>query len=146
MSFPKFAKLPPELRHRVWDEALREEIESRLLLVHRTTMRVIPQKGTQSLDMNANREARYYARLKYYDVKLDVWSVDVDFHIRNEIYEFGSTPTGRYHTAGGLSPMSVYRGIYGELLQNQFTASLWFNHLRPMIHNGVKRLLNTHSS
>ncbi|KAK7921566.1 hypothetical protein PG985_009588 [Apiospora marii] len=145
MSFPQFAKLPPELRHMVWDEALREEIGSRLILVHRTTMRVIPHKGTQSLVMNANRESRYYARLMYYDVKLDVWTVKVDLDVENEVYEYDRKPAGQHYTAG-LLPMGVYSGLYGELRRAQFTASLWLNQLRPKIQSSINQLLNTHSA
>lgn len=129
----------------VWDEALREEIDSRLILVHRTTMRVVPHEGTQSLVMTVNRESRYYARLMYYDVKLDIWSVDVHFDVESEVYAYDSKPAGQYWTAG-LLPMGVYRGLYGELRRAQFTASLWRNQIKPSIHSSIRRLLNTRST
>ena len=43
-TFIRFGHLPTELRFMIWEEALREEAESRYVLVHRTSMKVLPHK------------------------------------------------------------------------------------------------------
>ncbi|KAK8094968.1 hypothetical protein PG997_001653 [Apiospora hydei] len=80
-TFTCFNKLPPELRHMVWNEALLEEVESRFVLVHRVSMKVLPHKKTnKSAILAANQESRGRA-LKFYDMQLEVWTfapIEVD--------------------------------------------------------------------
>ncbi|KAK8094969.1 hypothetical protein PG997_001654 [Apiospora hydei] len=71
-SFTCFKLLPPELRQMIWREALLEEVESRLVIVYRVSMRVMPHPSLAMNVMNANRESRNYAQNQFYDVKLDV--------------------------------------------------------------------------
>ncbi|KAK8026183.1 hypothetical protein PG990_004006 [Apiospora arundinis] len=70
-AFPLFKSLPPELRCKVWEEALREEVEARTVIVHRVTMRVMPHPSTRSMIMNVNQESRHYAMNIFFDVHLD---------------------------------------------------------------------------
>ncbi|KAK8038597.1 hypothetical protein PG993_007008 [Apiospora rasikravindrae] len=73
-TFPMFKKFPPELRCMIWEEALREEVESRFVFVHRVSMKVLPHKNTnKNAIMATNQESRGRA-LRFYDIRLDVWT------------------------------------------------------------------------
>ncbi|KAK8087420.1 hypothetical protein PG994_002394 [Apiospora phragmitis] len=103
MSSPaSFSSLPLEIRQMIWKEALHEEIESRMVIVHRVTMRVMPHTSTKSLVMNTNQESRNYALRYFYDVKLDVWTLAVNFNPHTEVVEYGKTPLGQRHEWLGL--------------------------------------------
>lgn len=69
----------------VWDQALLEEVEIRFVLVHRVSMKVLPHNNsTKSAILGVDKQRRAYA-LKFYDVKLDVWTFDTS---TNYDYEF----------------------------------------------------------
>lgn len=56
----------------VWEHALRKEAESRLVIIHRPAMKVMPHPSLKVTVMNANQESRNYAQQHFYKVKLDV--------------------------------------------------------------------------
>lgn len=66
-----FSQLPTELRLLIWKQALRNESSSRLVLLHRTSRRVLPFRYLASPLLSVNMEARSVA-LKFYDVQLKV--------------------------------------------------------------------------
>ncbi|KAK7963875.1 hypothetical protein PG988_010849 [Apiospora saccharicola] len=71
-TFDPFTRLVPELQLMVWKEALNNEAQARVVLVHRDSLRVIPSKRLMSQLMQVNHQARDLA-LRYYDIKLDVF-------------------------------------------------------------------------
>ncbi|KAK8063787.1 hypothetical protein PG996_008439 [Apiospora saccharicola] len=70
-TFPQFTRLAPELRQMIWDSALENEAENRIVLVHRASLRVVPSKCLISPLKSANKESRERA-LKHYNVKMDI--------------------------------------------------------------------------
>ncbi|KAK7911636.1 hypothetical protein PG985_014117 [Apiospora marii] len=70
-TFPKFSSLAPELRHMIWDMALENEADNRIVLVHRLTLRVLPSKSLISPIMAVDKESRERA-LTHYNVKLSI--------------------------------------------------------------------------
>ncbi|KAK7981162.1 hypothetical protein PG989_013619 [Apiospora arundinis] len=107
-AFPLFKSLPPELRCKVWEEALREEVEARTVIVHRVTMIVMPHPSTRSMIMNVNQESRHYAMNIFFDVHLDVRMLSVDFDLATEIAAFARTPRG--YDTDGHDPRAVTCG------------------------------------
>lgn len=143
MSFTKFPELAPELRLKIWDAALRQEIEDRLIIVHCHTMRVIPHTSTRSQVMRVNQESRHHARTFYYDVKLKVWTADVSvMNIPTEIVEFGKTSLGwSYH--GDTHPRSINKGLLGGHKRLPIAADMWLHQLRRELQISVNRMLDT---
>ncbi|KAK7921567.1 hypothetical protein PG985_009589 [Apiospora marii] len=145
MSFTKFLELAPELRFKIWDEALRQEMEDRLILVHCATMRVIPHPSARSLVMNANHEPRNHARTFYYDVKLKVWTAEVGgLSVPSEIIEFTKTSSGRAYTRD-THPRSAHQGLVAAYLRLPVAVDRWMLQLRHELETSVRRLLATQS-
>ncbi|KAK8026182.1 hypothetical protein PG990_004005 [Apiospora arundinis] len=132
MSFTRFGSLPLEIRQYIWHQALQEEVDSRLIFVHRRTMRVMPHTTTVSHVMNANREARHYATKYIYDVQLDVWTLSVDFNAAAEIAEFEQSSKSSYFTEGHPA-MDVAIGRHGASMRAKFMFGLLDTHLRPKL-------------
>ncbi|KAK8113065.1 hypothetical protein PG984_013591 [Apiospora sp. TS-2023a] len=70
-TFPQFTRLAPELRQMIWDSALENEAENRIVLVHRDSLRVVPSKSLISPLKSVNKESRKRA-LEHYNVKIDI--------------------------------------------------------------------------
>ncbi|KAK7986899.1 hypothetical protein PG988_001887 [Apiospora saccharicola] len=66
-----FSQLPKELRLLVWEHALQTEASSRLVLLHKTSHRILSFRYLVSPFLSVNSEARR-AALKFYDVKLPI--------------------------------------------------------------------------
>lgn len=58
MPFHKFPNLPPEIRAHILEDAMYQEAEGRLLLLHRRTGRIVPTKNNISPLFAVNIEAR----------------------------------------------------------------------------------------
>ncbi|KAK8022549.1 hypothetical protein PG993_013316 [Apiospora rasikravindrae] len=72
MEFVKFPKFPPEIRDKIWKEAVSEEADGRLVFVHKDTLRVLPTRNSISPLLSVNAEARQVA-LKHYNVRLPIF-------------------------------------------------------------------------
>ncbi|KAK8038596.1 hypothetical protein PG993_007007 [Apiospora rasikravindrae] len=141
-SFNCFQQLFPELRQMIWHEALNEEVESRMIIVHRSSMRVMPHKSTQSIVMNATRESRYYAKRLFFDVHLKVRNIHVNYDIAAEIMEYGNNVYG-WRTGGGRKTLEMVRGEHGEPLRAWFASGFWRDHVLPKMGAYVTKLLDT---
>ncbi|KAK8133468.1 hypothetical protein PG984_005480 [Apiospora sp. TS-2023a] len=143
-SFDCFQRLAPELRQMIWDHALHEEAESRLVIVHRPTMRVIPHPSLEMKVMNANQESREYAQNHFYKAKVKVRTlVPVVLSIPNEIASFASTPAAQDPWYNQKCLMGIYSGLYGQRLQAEFRFDFWHSHLVPKLREHVTKLLET---
>ncbi|KAI1136839.1 hypothetical protein F5Y05DRAFT_419793 [Hypoxylon sp. FL0543] len=96
-SFP-FKNLPPEVRHLIWDEALREESSERLVLLDHITHKVLPFKSLVSPMLTVDRESRSRA-VRFFDMKLFVCKLPVSrnpwrssFHGFFDFHEMNETP------------------------------------------------------
>lgn len=127
-----FGSLPPELRQEIYRLALREEAASRMVIVHRKTMRVMPHKSTKARVMNINRESRAYAQRYFYDIKLDVWTLAVDCDAAAELKKFGDTTSGRREF--------VYQH-HSEDARSILTTCFWNQHLQPTFHSRLVGLM-----
>ncbi|KAK8108200.1 uncharacterized protein PG998_010213 [Apiospora kogelbergensis] len=132
-SFPRFNSFPPEIRHHIWEDALHTEAEDRYILVHRSSLKVIPHKrSTRSAVMVTSREARYCA-LRFYDVKLDVWTVDIDFEYDYEAENFSKVfpPSNDPQLSHlGNDPMAFWQGRYGKKAREIFATRFWHHFMR----------------
>lgn len=89
-TFPRFDRLPPELRFKIWHEFLRNEAASRIVLVHGLVpknplqleedeltvpeLRIMPLKRLISPLMMVSRESRVEA-LRHYQTRVDITSL-----------------------------------------------------------------------
>ncbi|KAK8009433.1 hypothetical protein PG991_011984 [Apiospora marii] len=131
-------RLPQELKDMVWDQALLEEVESRFVLVHRASMKVVPHKNTTpSAILGVDRERRAYA-LKFYDLKLDVWTFETSTNYDRVFNNFLRYPHGlaRYMQQG-ISPLRMAQGVYGPEARRIMNESFWQSHLRADLHETV---------
>lgn len=143
-SFHCFERLAPEMRQMIWDLALREETESRLVIVHRPTMRVMPHPSLKMTVMNACPESREYAKKHFHKVKLEVRTlVPAVLSIPYEIAAFASTPAAQRLDFVGKGFMNMYSGRYGQRKQVEFRYDFWRRHLLPKLHGHVTKLLQT---
>lgn len=102
-----FDRLPPELRQMIWQIALEEETESRTIIVHRPTMRVLPHKTARNLVMNVNQESRSYALRLFYDFQVDIRTLEVDFSLIDDMVLYGYDQDS----------LGAFRGIGGDVLE-----------------------------
>lgn len=94
----------------IWQLALEEEAESRMIVVHRSTMRVLPHKSAKHRVMNVNRDSRAYALRLFYDFQVDVSTLEVEFDLIEEMALYGqaldiysdSTVMNAYRDVGGI--------------------------------------------
>ncbi|KAK7981161.1 hypothetical protein PG989_013618 [Apiospora arundinis] len=139
MSFTRFGSLPPEIRQMIWHQALHEEVDARLIFVHRPTMRVMPHTTTANRVMNANQEARDCG-LEFYDVKLDVWTLSVDVQPAAEFAEFEKWPPSKDFTRGHPA-LDVARGMHGALKRAILMQNFLLFHLASKLEHQVAKLL-----
>ncbi|KAK8861909.1 hypothetical protein PGQ11_008144 [Apiospora arundinis] len=140
MSFTRFGSLPLELRQYIWHEALQEEADARLVFVHRPTMRVMPHTTTVSRVMNANRESREYAKAHFYDVTLDVWTLNLDYQLDTEVAEFEQWPPSKDFT-GGHPALEVAMGVHGAHQKAHFMVHFLLLHLASKLEDQVSSQL-----
>ncbi|KAK7947815.1 uncharacterized protein PG986_008701 [Apiospora aurea] len=141
-SFPCFERLPLELRQMIWHEALNQEVDSRMIIVHRNSMRVMPHPSNKSVVMNTTRASRRYATKLFFDVHLKVRNLHVDYDAAAEIMKYGDTIYG-WRAAGGRDALEVARGHHGEPKRARFAHRFWRDHVLPKIGNDVDKLLQT---
>ncbi|KAK7921568.1 hypothetical protein PG985_009590 [Apiospora marii] len=143
-TFHCFERLAPELRQMIWDLALREETESRLVIVHRPTMRVMPHPSLKMTVMNACPESREYAQEHFYKVKLDVRTlVPATLSIPYELAAFVSKPAAQRPWYIGRDFMGIYSGDFGQWIQAEFRYYFWLFQLAPKFREDVAKLLRT---
>lgn len=137
-SFTYLHRLPRELMDQVWDQALLQEVEDRYVLVHRVSMKVLPHKNsTKSAILAVDKERRAYA-LKFYDVRLDVWTFDRSMDYSRELDIYFRYPRGlEAYIQTGLVPIAMYKGIYGPIAQRKFIECWWESSLRWHLHESV---------
>lgn len=135
-SFPRFNRFPPEIRHHIWEDALHTEAEDRYVLVHRSSLKVIPHKrSTRSAVMVTNREARYCA-LRFYDIKLDVWTIEMDFDYDAEFREHSKAFPLHYSpllSRLGNDPMAYWQGRHGKEIRKRFASRFWSRHMKGKV-------------
>lgn len=100
-----------------------------MVIVHRKTMRVMPHKSTTTQVMKINQESRAYAQRYFYDIKLDVWTLAVDYDYATELHKYESTQDGRKQREA-LSPNDAAD-------EAMFTADFWLYHLRYKLHHSL---------
>ncbi|KAK8075170.1 hypothetical protein PG997_009833 [Apiospora hydei] len=88
--FPYFTKLPLELRRMIWKEFLKDESNSRSILMHHGAPCVRPKIQLISPLLSVTVEGRA-AALKFYDTKLAV------YHIYRRIYTISYIPKGHLY-------------------------------------------------
>ncbi|KAK7909152.1 hypothetical protein PG985_015030 [Apiospora marii] len=73
-EFTLFSGFAPEIRRMIWRHALEEESSSRMVLVHESSLRIMPSKSLISSIMRASQESRDCAR-EFYNVQVDVYAL-----------------------------------------------------------------------
>ncbi|KAK8076993.1 hypothetical protein PG996_003163 [Apiospora saccharicola] len=137
-GFPKFLKMAQELQDHVWDQALLAEVESRFILVQRVSMKVLPHKNsTRSAILGVDRQVRAYA-LKFYDIKLDVWTFDASVDFGHEFDLFLRFPRGlEVEIQRGMDPRAMAHGAYGSEALRKFRECFWEYRFRDDLHQSV---------
>ncbi|KAK8062879.1 hypothetical protein PG997_014976 [Apiospora hydei] len=156
-TFPQFSRLAPELRMMIWKEALKNETQDRIALVHRDSLRIVPSKSLVSPLMAVNQESREVA-LTYFDVRLDIvrltldvtvqdtysWATtrpaDWENHVRNEIHI--AAHAALISQPNGAQPGTPKGSIY--LNSHLDTFLLSFNQIAGN-RRGLQPLLEQHS-
>ncbi|KAK8859757.1 hypothetical protein PGQ11_010491 [Apiospora arundinis] len=111
-AFTLFPRLAPELRAMIWKEALDEEADDRIALVHGDeTLRNMPFKSLISPLLSTNQESRKLALLRY-SFKLDVVSVSVLDPITAESVE--AWASNRDDIQWGVTPMEDIKQKYWD--------------------------------
>jgi hypothetical protein len=117
-TFTIFSKLPIELRLMIWMECLRQEAETRLVILHNLHLRVIPFKKLQSPFFLTSKESRVCAT-KFSDVKLDIYRIPppepcllLDLQ---EQYYTEASPNGSIDSSGEIMNAAEYRRSQLEL-------------------------------
>ncbi|KAK8076996.1 hypothetical protein PG996_003166 [Apiospora saccharicola] len=90
--------------------------------------------------MNINQESRAYARRYFYDIKLDVWALAINYDSAAEIREYESSELGRTQREWCLE---VWGLSNDEFSKSIFIRSFWLHHLRPRLHSSVVGLLQS---
>ncbi|KAK8076995.1 hypothetical protein PG996_003165 [Apiospora saccharicola] len=108
-----FSSLPPELRQMIWKEALEEEVDSRIIVVHRSTMRVLPHPSSWNRVMHVNQESRAYALRLFYDFKVELRPFEVDFSLIDEMALYGEAE----NIFRDRNIMKPYRAVGSDVLK-----------------------------
>ncbi|KAK7921565.1 hypothetical protein PG985_009587 [Apiospora marii] len=108
-----FNSLPPELSGMIWQLALEEEAESRMIVVHRSTMRVLPHRTAENRVMNVNQDSRSYALRLFYDFQVDVRTFEADFSLIDDMALYGEAE----NIFRDRTVMKAYRGVGGDVLK-----------------------------
>lgn len=116
MQFTCFSALPTEIRLQIWDEALHQETDRRLVLVRRHNRTIIPTKWIMSPFLIVNNESRERAK-DFYSYVIDVYT------IARTIGPFpgGGTLVPGEHTTPLFFPFAVC-AISHNLLLNRLVA------------------------
>ncbi|KAK8022614.1 hypothetical protein PG993_013381 [Apiospora rasikravindrae] len=73
-EFTRFKDLAPEIRRMIWRHALEEESSSRIILVHRPSLRIMPFKSLVSPIMLATHESRLCGK-EFYNIYVDIYAM-----------------------------------------------------------------------